>query len=388
MFTVLDFVGNARPEYDFEHKFRALIGKTHTSVIKEIEDEFPHLPLGCSIVLERKAKEIILKNIREATEFRRPQLVQKIKSFKHHSSSSLNLNNFLKFHHLEIQQVYKKGSWNRLCAEAGVIKDFSEPNEKEITNFISSRLINCNSVSYLKFIKNLCQSNFSNLNFSENERLNALMFHYDIWQKSGPDCNFNDLQESLHQISKNPRMIDEILEVVEILMEEIDFVEKPIELGFEFPLKIHSRYNRNQILVAIRRHKFKKAKPSREGASYEKSINTEALFVTLKKSDKDYSPTTMYEDYALNKNLFHWQTQNSASPNTPKGQAYINSEKNVLLFVREQAKDEYGFTMGYVFLGEAIFQKHSGEKPMNIEWKLEEAMPAYILKESQKLAVG
>jgi len=44
--------------------------------------------------------------------------------------------------------------------------------------------------------------------------------------------------------------------------------------------------------------------------------------------------------------------------------------------------------MGYVFLGEAIFQEHSGEKPMNIEWKLEEAMPAYILKESQKLAVG
>ncbi|MCB7479697.1 DEAD/DEAH box helicase [Christiangramia sediminis] len=386
--TVLDFVGNARPEYDFEHKFRALIGKTHTSVIKEIEDEFPHLPLGCSIVLERKAKEIILKNIKEATEFRRPQLVQKIKSFKNHSSLPLTLSNFIEFHHLRLQQIYKKGSWNRLCAEAGVIEEFSEPNEKEIANFISNRLISCNSVSYLKFIKNLCQSNFSNLNFSEIERLKALMLHYDIWQKSGPDCNFNNLNESLHQISKNPRMIDEILEVVELLMEEIDFVEKPIQLGFEFPLKIHSRYNRNQILVAIRRHKFKKAKPSREGASYEKSINTEALFVTLKKSDKDYSPTTMYEDYALNKNLFHWQTQNSASPNTPKGQAYIKSKKNVLLFVREQAKDEYGFTMGYVFLGEAIFQKHSGEKPMNIEWKLEEAMPAYILKESQKLAVG
>ena len=59
--TVLDFVGNARPEYDFEHKFRALVGKTHTSIIKEIEDEFPHLPLGCYIVLEKKAKEIILR---------------------------------------------------------------------------------------------------------------------------------------------------------------------------------------------------------------------------------------------------------------------------------------------------------------------------------------
>ncbi len=386
--TVLDFVGNARPEYDFEHKFRALIGKTHTSVIKEIEDEFPHLPLGCSIVLEKKAKEIILKNIKEATEFRRPQLIQKIQNFRHHSTRNLTLSNFLEFHHLSIEQVYKKGSWSRLCTEAGVIKDFSEPNEKEISNFLSNKLISCNSVSYLKFIKRLFEINFKISNDSEIDRLNALMLHYDVWQKSGPDCGFTNLQESLDQISKNSRMVQEILEVVELLIEEIDFVEKPIDLGFAFPLKLHSRYNRNQILVAIRRHQFKKAKPSREGASYEKSINTEALFVTLKKSDKEYSPTTMYEDYALNKNLFHWQTQNSAAPNTQKGQAYINSEKNILLFVREQSKDEYGFTMGYVFLGKVEFQKYSGEKPMNIEWKLEESMPSYILKESQKLAVG
>lgn len=386
--TVLDFVGNARSEYDFEHKFRALIGKTHTSVVKEIEDEFPHLPLGCSIVLEKKAKEIILKNIKEATEFRRPQLLQKIQNFKHHSTRPLSLTNFLEFHNLNVEQVYKKGSWSRLCAEAGVIEDFSEPNEKEISNFLSNRLINCNSVSYLNFIKRLYETNFEISEASETERLNALMLHYDVWQKSGPDCRFDNLQESLEQIRKNPVMVKEILEVLEYAIEEIDFVEKPINLDFAFPLKIHSRYNRNQILVAIRRHKFKKAKPSREGSSYEKSINTEALFVTLKKSDKEYSPTTMYEDYALNKHLFHWQTQNSASPKTPKGQAYINSEKKVLLFVREQNKDEYGFTMGYVFLGKVEFQKYSGEKPMNIEWKLKEPMPSYILKESQKLAVG
>src|SRR5690606_36850053 len=55
--TVLDFVGNARDEYDFENKFRALIGKTNTTVLSEIERDFPHFPLGCSIVLEKKAKE-------------------------------------------------------------------------------------------------------------------------------------------------------------------------------------------------------------------------------------------------------------------------------------------------------------------------------------------
>ena len=30
--TVLDFVGNSRPEYNFENKFRALIGKTNSKI--------------------------------------------------------------------------------------------------------------------------------------------------------------------------------------------------------------------------------------------------------------------------------------------------------------------------------------------------------------------
>jgi hypothetical protein len=34
---------------------------------KEIEDDFPHLPLGCSVILEKKAKETILENIKKAT---------------------------------------------------------------------------------------------------------------------------------------------------------------------------------------------------------------------------------------------------------------------------------------------------------------------------------
>ncbi|MEJ5963479.1 hypothetical protein, partial [Pedobacter immunditicola] len=69
--TVLDFVGNSRTEYDFEHKFRSLIGKTHTSILKEFEDDFSHLPLGCSIILEKKAKEVILRNIKQATNLNR-----------------------------------------------------------------------------------------------------------------------------------------------------------------------------------------------------------------------------------------------------------------------------------------------------------------------------
>jgi len=131
--TVLDFVGNARPEYDFENKFRALIGKTTSSVYKEIEDDFPHLPLGCSIVLEKKAKEIILENIKKATSLNVNQLINKIRNFQHQTTLPLTLVNFMELNHVSIEMIYsKKETWSRLCQKAGVIENFDNNNEKQI----------------------------------------------------------------------------------------------------------------------------------------------------------------------------------------------------------------------------------------------------------------
>jgi superfamily II DNA or RNA helicase len=388
--TVLDFVGNARPEYDFEHKFRALVGKTQTSVIKEIEDEFPHLPLGCSIVLEKKAKEVILKNIKAAIGFNRRQLLIKIQNFKHQSTLPLTLNNFIEIQHIEPQLIYKKDSWKRLCAEAGVIENFNEPNENEISGCIK-RLLRCNSISYLTFLKSLIERGFEFTSLQKEEKLMLLMFHYDVWQKAGPQLDFGSLKESIKQVSKNPVMISELLEVLNYLISKVDFIEKTIETDFSFPLKVHSRYNRSQILVATELHKFDKASSNREGVAVNKDLNIESLFVTLKKSEKEYSPSTLYDDYAINEYLFHWQSQNATTPESNKGLSYINhrkQDKKILLFVREQNDDEFGFTMPYVFLGEVGYIKSSGSKPMNIEWQLHEPMPAYIWKESGKLAVG
>ncbi len=116
--TVLDFVGNSRPEYDFEGKFRALVGKTTTSIQKEIEDEFPHLPLGCTIILEKKAKDFILDNIRKATSLNKNQLLNKIRNYKHQTTLPLTLNNFSAFYHIPLQLIYKRGNWKRLCVLA------------------------------------------------------------------------------------------------------------------------------------------------------------------------------------------------------------------------------------------------------------------------------
>ena len=388
--TVLDFVGNARPEYNFENKFRALIGKTTTSVHKEIEDNFPHLSLGCSIVLEKKVKEIILANIRSATALNRNQIINKIRSFKHQTSLSLTLKNFTEFYNISIQAVYKRGSWKRLCQEAGVIDHFDSKNEKEIYSAIVNKWLSTSSTSYFKFILKLAKNNFEikNLDLNQNEKIMLLMLHYDVWQKAG---GFVSIEESICAIGKNKVLVDEIIEVLEILEDKIDFKEIEIELPYPQPLMVHARYTRDQILAALGLSTFERKSPSREGVAENSDLNTELLFINLVKSEENFSPTTMYDDYAINEYLFHWQSQNSAGPETSKGKSYINHQENskrILLFVREKANDEYGNTMGYVFVGEGNLKEHYGAKPMNIKWELNEPLPHYLWNYAAKLRVG
>lgn len=390
--SVLDFVGNARSEYDFEGKFRAMIGKTSNSIQNELERNFPHVPLGCTIILEKKAKEIILKNIKEAIRPNRIQLLNKIRNFKHQTKLPLTLKNFCEFYHLPLQTIYKRDSWNRLCVDAGISNSFDSTNEKELVSCILKKWLSTNSSSYFKFLLRLAKQNFEvDINsFSESEKLMCLMLHYDFWQQEG---GFDSLESSIRKIGDNSILIKEMIEVLSILLDGISFMEIDIDLPFEQPLKVHARYTRDQILAALRLSTFNKKSSFAIGlgVAENKEINTEILFIDLEKSEENFSPTTMYEDYAINETKFHWQSQNSSRPDKGKGKSYIEHKsdgKIILLFVREQKQDEFKNTNGYVFVGEAEYESYYGSQPMSINWILKEPIPHYLWSVSAKLNVG
>lgn len=387
--TVLDFVGNARPEYDFEGKFRALIGKTNSSTKDELEKDFPHLPLGCSIVLEKKAKEYILDNIKNATQLNINQLINKIVNFRHRTALVLTLENFCRFYQIPIQAVYKRGNWSRLCQLANQRADFSKRNEREVNRTILKKWIQCNSYSYLKFILDLAKNNFDiPPTLNENEKLMLVMLHYDFWQTS---LKFDSIEKSIKKIGDNQILTQEMIETLELLIDRISHIELDIDLPYSQPLKLHSRYTREQILAAFGESTFEKKSTNREGVVNLISKNTELLLVTLEKTEENYSPTTMYNDYAISEKIFHWQSQNSAKPEIGKGLSYVTHKekgKSILLFVREKKIDEFGNTMSYVFLGAVDYIEHYGSKPMSIKWGLQVPIPHYIWKEIAKMAVG
>ena len=64
--TVLDFVGTHRKEFRFDRRLRALLGGSRADVERQVRDDFPFLPAGCSFQLDPVAREIVLGSIRDA----------------------------------------------------------------------------------------------------------------------------------------------------------------------------------------------------------------------------------------------------------------------------------------------------------------------------------
>lgn len=386
--TVLDFIGQANKKYNFEDKFAALLSNTTRSVTREIKDGFVSVPKGCYIQLEKKAAKYILENIR-ASYGNTAGLVTRVASFEEDTGLELTLANFLDYYHIDARAMYKYSSFSRLCARADVIDDFEESTEEAMTKAFA-RFAAVDSRRWIKFLikalKNLDNVDFNNL--SDIEKRMLQMFYITVWGKTVEDWNSDEILDNFYALADSPRMLGELIELLEYNYNKIDFIDEAVELGFDCPLDLHCTYTRDQLLVAM---DFMKPNTVREGVKWLPEKETDVFFITLNKSDKDYSPTTMYNDYSINEILFHWQSQSTTADTSTTGQRYIHHKEigsKVLLFVREFKNDTFGNTAPYTFLGTASYVKHNGSKPMNVTWKLNKPIPAKYLKKTNKLVVG
>jgi superfamily II DNA or RNA helicase len=383
--TVLDFIGQANKKYNYEEKFAALLANTKHSIEYELKKGFVSVPKGCYIHLEKKASEYVLQNIKNSIETKNG-IENKIASFQNDTGKELTLANFLNHYRMDPRALYKKDNFSRMCVNAGVLDDFSDPLEKEVTKALS-KLASVDSRRFLRFILQILDDidelRFDSLNDGEKRMLQ--MFYVSIWMDAIDYDNPQGAYENLLSLANSKTMLNEIIELFRYLQEHIDFVDKRIDFEFDCPIDLHCTYSRDQLLVAM---DFMKPSTVREGIKWLPNKKVDILFVTLNKSDKDYSPTTMYNDYSINETMFHWQSQSTTSSTSPTGQRYINHRtegSKVLLCVREDKKDPWGNTAPYTVLGFVDYVQHTGSKPMNIVWKLTDEIPAKYIKQTRKL---
>lgn len=382
--TVLDFIGAANRRYNFEEKFAALLDDEHHTVKEEIERGFTGAPKGCYIQLEKKASRIILDNIKQY--FRgHEELVNRIKTYQEDSGQEITFEGFLSWYHLTPADIYSKNTtFARLCVEAGVRDEFQDEIENDL-NKTMYRFIAFDSRRWIQFLLDILPKldNLDLSTLSPLEQRMMQMFYMTVWDSYAEDWSSNEVRERLHRLADSPVMLNELHDLLQYQFDHIDFIDSTTDLGFACPLDVHCTYTQRQLLAAL---DYKNFSSMRQGVLYLPEKKIDVFLITLNKSDKDYSPTTMYDDYAISNTHFHWQSQSTTSEESPTGQRYIHHAEQggrILLFVREFKKDILG-TAPYTFLGQATYVSHHGSRPMSITWKLEKPIPGKYLKRVQQ----
>ena len=389
--TVLDFVAQANKSYNYERRFRALVGRTTKSISHEIQTGFKFLPRGCSITMERQAQEYILQNIKSAI-FNQRRLIQEVIGFEHNTGQSLTLKNFLDNFGFDVRTVYKTpGSWARLKMLVGKpVPSFDHVSKyTKLLEGGIARLYHVNSYDYLNFLKKLLNSNFSISLKTDRERKFAKMFYYTMWlnpvEKTNKDYStyFSTIEEAIASLSSQAWIVEELQALIDIRIKSLNKTTRWFEVADGVDIELYGCYSADEI------HLLLEDKPGRWqvlGTQYNREKKFAMVFVTLNKSDKEYSPSTLYEDYAISQYQFHWQSMNKTQEHSEEGKRIINQKHNgwkYILFVRESKTDEFGNTNGYYCLGMMDFNSSHGECPMNVVWDMHEPIPGFILESAK-----
>lgn len=343
--TVLDFVGQQNKKFRMDLRFRAITGQSRSELERSIKEEFPSLPPGCNIKLDRTTQERVLRNIREAIPSSNKALVEELRRMKS-AGQELTLANFIKETGLELPDLYKGPRTFASLKYAAGIGEEPPANIHRIGSFThvnDSR----RASAYL-----------ANLAGSGGDPATERMMAYTLTGRT-------DLE------SLSPATRAELSELLEIIRSDLPPSRPPIAAGLPFTL--HALYSRDEIVGPFRGNPGS----MRQGTFYVKHLGLDIHIFTLKKSDREFSPTTRYQDYFISPDRIHWESQSTTSVASETGQRLVKGLGRHLFFVRESKADQDG-TAPFLCLGFANPIHHESEKPIKLIWQLEHPVPDHI----------
>jgi hypothetical protein len=368
--TVLDFVGHHRTEFRLERRFRALLGGSRKE--EQVAAGFPFLPAGCHMELDRVAREIVLKSIREAVPSRWTAKVAELRALAK-GAATYTLARYLEATGLELEDIYSGDkSWSELCADAGLAVEPAGPNEAALRR-ACGRLRHVDDRERIDNYRCLLQSGAAPEPglLTPRERRLLRMLTGPLLDKAV--AKTTTLDEGCALLWSHPQVRAELRALLDVLAQRIAHVPLALASKPEVPLQIHARYSRLEILAAFGVGSGAKVIPWQTGVFWIEPERADLLAFTLDKTSGEFSPTTRYRDYAISRELIHWESQSVTRADGETGRRYqrhVELGTSVMLFARLRSDDR-----AFYFLGPATYVKHESELPMAITWRLEHALP-------------
>jgi len=375
--TVLDFIGMQRKEFRFDRRLTALTGISRSRLVDAVEHEFPFLPSGCHLELDRVAARVVLDNLRSQTKPRVQTLTAEVRD-----GGTDDLAMWLDQSGRSLADVYaSKRSWTWLRRRAGRLPAATGPQAEREEKQLLPRLHKLVAVDDLervgtwrRWLAEAAAPRLAALNTRE-QRL-ATMLVFSVWNDGGGHPTVDD---ALATLWRSSAWRAEALDLLAIVGRRIGHVSHALPPRFDdCPLWVHASYSREELLAGLGYATMNRTpKGDQTGVRYVTDLQADVFTSTINKNPGRYSPTTMYRDYPLSEDRFHWESQNATAVDSTVGQRYIQHTDRsgwVLLFARLEEKDEVG-TAPFLFLGPASYESHRGSKPIAIVWRLHHRLP-------------
>lgn len=375
---VLDFIGQHRQEFRFDAVLGALTGLPRGRLVVAAEQGFPFLPSGCSMALDEVARETVLRSLRTSVEARWNVLVAEAQAVARASQGRpVTLAAFLRESGRELDQIYRHKSWTALAREAGLRE--IEANEETLeTCERLGRLLHIDDPDRLERIRSLLDGRPP---ASTTEQREALMLAYQLEHEPRRLMAADTVAGWLRD---RPATCDELRELTSILADRVGSTASLAPVA-DWPLVVHRHYMRREILTACGYWTKAKKTPQQQGVLRLDNQRRELLFVTLDKSDRGFSPSTRYRDFAISREEFHWETQNSVGANSDTAHRYADHAArgwSIHLFVQSKKGAPFAY------LGPVHHARSEGSRPVAIVWRLEHPLSAALFQQYATLAGG
>lgn len=386
--TVLDFIGQNHRRYRIDKKFAALLNRDRQRMDQEVERDFPHLPPGCNIQLERVAREHILGNIRESLRNFATLVTESLATFAQDHGCAPTFGNFVRATGISPLALLKSKTWSEWQALARHAVAPSDPDLNACRQ-AHRRILLRSDPDQLAQLALLADPERSLE--ADSELLcepDGVALHYLLWGKKGADVGAVSLADSFTKWRRNSTALRDLGEIVDHVRRHPAYPTVPIQLPFPCRLRLHAAYGSAEIKAALGFSTFDSADPSREGVIHSKSLKCYVHLVTFRKTDQDFSPTTQYRDYPISRRQLHWESQSRTTQASNTGQNLLHFRERaytILFFARleKRIEDE---TAPFIFLGPAErLLSAEGDRPIAMIWELAHEMPAALFEEARTI---
>ena len=374
--TVLDFVGQHRKEFRYDRRFQALLGGSRSHVARQVSEGFPFLPSGCNMQLDRVATERVLESIKNAVPSRWKEKANELRALAA-ERPRITLEEFLAESGLELDDVYDgKRSWSDLREAAG-LGLAANAGENGIRRAVG-RLLHVHDPTRLttwgEWVRHAAPPDVASLSSRESRLIRMLLV-----QLLDRDAAQMSLREGAAELWHHAQVLSELAELFDYLGKHIEHVPIALPELRDVPLVVHARYTRLEMLAAASDEDRVSVQPWREGTFHSEKLRADLFAFTLDKTSGQFSPTTRYRDYAINRELIHWESQSTTTARSKTGlryQQHTSTGNHILLFARLNTDDR-----AFVFLGPVTYVSHVGELPMAITWRLKHPLPGDLFQQ-------